>query len=290
MLAAAPVFFDRATAVAGPRALHDLVRRMVLKEVLGGLAGRGIPVMPLKGALLAYWVYDDPADRRVSDVDLLVPEAVFDEAIEALSAQGWHPDLPVQTHERTLRAREVDLTVDLHRTLFPKGRFRLSTQDLFARGRRNTELYGAPVVLPDPYDACAHLVGHATCAHQLPLDPRAVADLERLSLRFSLDARHCAAHLESTGLARAARYTLAACGPTSIFARRVLGHLRPDPFGAFLAATQQALNLRFPVESIPARVAGHLTNVSLCNAAEAAFDAIAERFRFRNGSTGIQRE
>jgi hypothetical protein len=267
-------------ATAGPRALHDLVRRMVLKEVLGCFAARGIPVMPLKGALLAYWVYDDPADRRVSDVDLLVPETVFHEAIEALSAQGYLPDPPRETRERTLRAREMSLTVDLHRTLFPKGRFRLSTKDLFARGRRDADLYGAPVVLPDPYDACAHLVGHAAAAHQLPLDPRAASDLDRLSRRFSLDARHCAAHLERTGLARAARYTLAACGPDSDFARGVLRHLRPDTLGVILAGAQQALNQQFPVGSIPARLAGHLTNASLCMAAEAVFDAVAERFRF----------
>ena len=132
-LAADPVF----QTDAGPRALHDLVRRMVLREALGALAERGIPVMPLKGALLAYWVYDDPADRRVSDVDLLVPEAAFRGAIDALATRGYAASLQIQTHEITLRAREVRMPIDLHRTLFPKLRFRLPTADLFARGRRD---------------------------------------------------------------------------------------------------------------------------------------------------------
>ena len=120
-LATRPAFFEGATAERGPRALNDLVRRVVLKEVLGCLAGAGIPVMPLKGALLAYWVYDDPSERRVSDVDLLVPEKSFEAAIAKLAGQGYHAEPAIQTHERTLRSRDVPMTVDLHRSLFPRG-------------------------------------------------------------------------------------------------------------------------------------------------------------------------
>jgi hypothetical protein len=273
-------FFDPATRESGPRALHDLVRRMVLKEVLDCLADRKIPVMPLKGALLAYWVYEDPAERRVSDVDLLVPETAFEDAVAALTARGYPQDRPTQTRERTLRSRDVPLTVDLHRSLFPKGRFRMPTREIFARGRRDSDLFGAPVVLPDPYDVYAHLVGHAACDHTLPIDRRTESDLEKLAARFSLDACRGAAHLESTGLARAARYTLGAFGPEARFARRVLGELRPDPLGAFLARSQRALNLLLHAESLPARLAGHLTNASLPLAAQSVFDAIAERFRY----------
>src|SRR5439155_26452552 len=58
-------FFDSETTEAGPRALNDLLRRTVLDETLGTLAERGVPVMPLKGAILCAWLYDDPAERRV---------------------------------------------------------------------------------------------------------------------------------------------------------------------------------------------------------------------------------
>lgn len=279
--ATAPAFFGTSTIRTGPRALNDLVRRMVLKEVLGCLAERRIPAMPLKGALLAAWVYEDPADRRVGDVDLLVPEERFRDAMTALSAAGYFPDAPTQTRERVFRTADVPMTVDLHRALFPKGRFRLSTRDLFARGRNDADLFGAPVVLPDPYDLYAHLVGHAACDHQVPVDGRTPEDLERLARRFSLDARRCAAHLEATGLARAARFVLGSLDPAGDFATRVLGELRSDPLGATLARLQRALNLRLHVESIPARLVGHLTNASLPLAAQSIFDAIAERIRYR---------
>jgi hypothetical protein len=274
-------FFDSATEAAGPRALNDLVRRVVLQETLACLAERGIPVMPLKGALLAYWVYDDPADRWVGDIDLLVPEPSFATAIDSLSARGYRPEPPISTRERSLRSQDNPMMVDLHRALFPRGRFRVTTKELFGRGRRDSMLFGAPVVLPDPRDVFAHLVGHSACDHTLPLDRRTGEDLERLARRFSLDARDCAEHLEATGFARAARYTLGSLGPEAGFAHRVLRFLRPDPLGEFLARSQRRANLSFPIESLPARISGHLTNTSLPLAAVSLFDAIAERFRYR---------
>jgi hypothetical protein len=280
MLAANRLFFDSSLATAGPRALNDLVRRMVLKEVLNCLAGRGIPVMPLKGALLAYTVYDDPRDRRVSDIDLLVPESAFEASIGALAANGYQPMRQTQYHERMLCASGVPIPIDLHRTLFPRGRFRLSTKEIFARGLQNTVLYGTSVVLPDPYDAYAHLIGHEACHHRMPIDPRTSKDLFKLASRHSLDSGQCAAHIDRVGLARAARYALFDLSREDPFAFEVFEKLRHDSVGDFLASTARAWTMRFTQESIPSRVAGHMTNSSLLLAARAICEPIANRLNY----------
>ena len=45
--------------------------------------------MPVKGALLQHWLYDDPSERLLSDVDLLVRPEDFGRAIERLESEGY---------------------------------------------------------------------------------------------------------------------------------------------------------------------------------------------------------
>jgi hypothetical protein len=66
------------------RALADEL--VVLCEAL---TGRGVPVIPIKGATLAVSAYGDVALREFTDLDLLVPKASMADAQAVLSAQGY---------------------------------------------------------------------------------------------------------------------------------------------------------------------------------------------------------
>ena len=142
---------------AGP----SLVKRVA--EILGP---RGIAVMPLKGVLLQKLVYGDRSFRSIADVDLLVPERRF---FEACSLSGGRRAFPTQRWE--MGQWQVTLTnpngpplgIDLHRRLTRTVRSRLTADgNLRARGRPDTQLFGAPVILPCAEDLFAHLVLHAT--------------------------------------------------------------------------------------------------------------------------------
>lgn len=54
---------------------RTLLRQRQLTEILDSFARAHIDVIPLKGAWLSETVYDDPAQRSMSDIDLLVREA-----------------------------------------------------------------------------------------------------------------------------------------------------------------------------------------------------------------------
>jgi hypothetical protein len=57
---------------------------------VGRLFGElGIPWMPIKGGDLAFRVCEVPDDRVASDLDVLVEEARFEEALEAMLGDGW---------------------------------------------------------------------------------------------------------------------------------------------------------------------------------------------------------
>ena len=77
----------RLTAVNNLRLRHELIR------VIGALKEAGIPVLALKGIVLAYTAYSDPSLRPMSDLDVLVPEGHVAEAVLVLRKLGFHyPD------------------------------------------------------------------------------------------------------------------------------------------------------------------------------------------------------
>ena len=69
-------------------ALRNWVVNEFVDEIAAALSAARITVILLKGAALLRTVYNDPALRRVSDIDLLVDERDLDRAGEAFAALG----------------------------------------------------------------------------------------------------------------------------------------------------------------------------------------------------------
>ncbi len=88
-----------------------------LRAVLDALQQARIPVLVLKGAALAHWLYPAPYLRESSDVDLLL--ANRDDALRAtrtLASLGYALAYPPGrfTHELSCRHRDGGLELDLH--------------------------------------------------------------------------------------------------------------------------------------------------------------------------------
>lgn len=169
----------------------------LVREVATILAPKNIPVMPLKGVLLQQLVYKTAAFRPMSDVDLLVPSALFPRACSALRGAGFQA---LAAGGDVFRRRGHILEVDLHRKLSTTIRSRLLPSDMFRRGKTDAQLFGVPVVLPSPEDLFAHLllhmtlhwVNHGTLHH--PEDLEAVPEVLALSVPSIIE------HLKMVGL------------------------------------------------------------------------------------------
>jgi len=59
--------------------------------VTGALRSSGIDVLALKGTALLTRYYGDDGARLLGDLDLLVPEVRFGEALAVLQREGWAP-------------------------------------------------------------------------------------------------------------------------------------------------------------------------------------------------------
>lgn len=96
----------------------------VLLSVVGHLAAAGIDTRVLKGVAVAALDEPDPGWRSYGDVDVLVPDHRFLDAVDALATAGWRPAIP-PVSRRWLGefAKGITLVdgsgaqVDLHRLL-----------------------------------------------------------------------------------------------------------------------------------------------------------------------------
>lgn len=146
-----------------------------LREILAAFSAAGVPLLPLKGSVLAALYYEDAAARPMADIDVLLPPE-HQEAGEALLAglgyekifSGWkharfarpgsqeivdrtreHPDNPrlLEVHPRC-RERLRDEVVDL--------------TELVLGTARPGEILGVPSLLPGPDAFWLYLLVHGT--------------------------------------------------------------------------------------------------------------------------------
>lgn len=257
-----------------------VLAREVLRDAARALEQRGIPLIPLKGVLFQQLLYADPAERELTDVDVLVRERDFRPAIEALSAARF----AVQQATRsgigmTLRSAR-GMTLDLHRSLFSRGRYRLSTELVFARSLRDDDLIGVPLQLAHPYDTAAHLIGKLVSDHPVEERVPRLRELLRWSQHQAIDPLQLAAHLQAHGLGRAARYALG-CGADLLgdaFFAQVASALPRDPVGWVCARAAHRLIPRWQ-GTLLAAVPAHLLNASLPRAAASMAFVAAQRWR-----------
>ena len=197
----------------------------IVAETLQGVSR----VAPLKGALLDATVLPGRAARTV-DVDLLVEPGAFHDAHRRLVQAGFRWLATDRDDRARTYAGMAPRTVDLHRSLFKRGLYRMDVGEVWERTTLDESLFDFPVQRLDPRDAYAHAVGHAASGAATPLG---VAHADLRALAPTVSARAVATHLVTLGLSRAARFVLDADDP---FMSAVLSRLPPDPMGARLVS------------------------------------------------------
>jgi putative nucleotidyltransferase-like protein len=268
---------DPITARIATELFYTTAAPTLVREVAGVLGSSGIPIMPLKGTLLQRLVYGMRSFRPISDVDVLVPPARFGAARSALRAAGFTVEREEQGGwEVALRRPEGLLEVDLHRRLSSTVRSALLPDDLFRRGRRDTALFGVPVVIPDGRDLYAHLLLHLTLSWLALGRLHHPEDFEAVPAALSLSPDGLAGHLAEVGLRRHALLVLpliasATRGSFTSLLIDVLGSTREERLIVDLVRRTCA---RAAPGSLPRRIAGFCLAPSWT---EAARDAVEKR-------------
>lgn len=97
----------RLRARAEVHARRNLVRMAELVRLVRVFSAHGIDALPFKGPVMAQTLYGNLALRQFSDLDLLVPEASFAQAVSLLRQEGYVQQRPA----RVLEPAEVEAVV-----------------------------------------------------------------------------------------------------------------------------------------------------------------------------------
>jgi putative nucleotidyltransferase-like protein len=211
--------------------LVTLVVDAVTGRVVRALDGAGVASLVLRGPAFVYWLYDRPADRTYTDLDLLVTPGDFERARATLRAIGFSPVFerwPAHA-EAWLPRDEWGAPVDLHRRIALASARADEVWRILRAGAIPRQVGGAEVWIPGRTSVALLAALHA--AHHGDERPHLETDLARALERLDLDSWQEAAALA------------AALGATPGFA----SGLRQLPYGRALAA-RLGLTTKRPVE------------------------------------------
>ncbi|MDD4103299.1 MAG: nucleotidyltransferase family protein [Kiritimatiellae bacterium] len=176
--------------------LRNLVRtdllRQALQPTLARLAQAHIEIIILKGAWLGTTVYDDPAQRTMSDIDLLIRAADIDAAHRELTQVGFSADKNVLhnrfAYDQRYRHPDLPMPLELHWHVTsdltpddPVPNIAAVWQNTF-----DSVWHGVPVKALPPADQLAHLAQHIL--HHLFASPlRGYLDIALLMKKYGCE-------------------------------------------------------------------------------------------------------
>jgi hypothetical protein len=161
-------------------AVDNLRLRRELRRVAGALTEVNIPVLALKGIVLASAAYGDPSLRPMTDLDVLVPPGERENAVRALQKLGFdYPEgLPIllqehsrwlETHQEyapPLRSSESRVLVEVHTELeCSEPIFRVPVGEFWSRST-TIVVGGLNVRALCPEDNLFHICLHQARAHR----------------------------------------------------------------------------------------------------------------------------
>ncbi len=199
-----PLIYRRLrTAAAGSvppdvlASLHRRVRRVALRNaglfselraVALSFRQAEIPLMLLKGALLAPDVYGDASLREMSDLDLLVRRDDLAPALRHLLDLGFRPreELPDDVADRLTRFHHVPPLsrgrgpIELHWTLLAPDRAPATPLEEIWERAEPVVLAGAEALAPSLEDLLLHTCAHAAYNHAFEAGLRPYCDIRHI--------------------------------------------------------------------------------------------------------------
>jgi len=169
----------------------DLERHLLMASRT--LEAAGLDAIVLKGTALAHGVYPDPSLRPFGDIDLLVRNSRWRDALETLAQAGFRrryrdprPGFTARFGHAALLTNDQNVEIDLHRTLVagPFGEW-IQADELFDR-TTTFPVGGVELLRLDNTAALAHACIHAALGYRPPL-LLPVRDVAQLCLSPHLD-------------------------------------------------------------------------------------------------------
>jgi hypothetical protein len=234
---------------------HERARR-ALQAVLALTDPLGIPVLPVKGAILARTLYADVSERPISDLDLRVRPADLRRVRALCRAEGW-PTANVSPQWGTFDTAVGSLLVELETSVGPPGLCAIGVEEMIGRAARTTAGFGFAHLEPEIHDHALLLCVNAFKDKIRDAVPAALGDLVRIAALPSFEPPRLV-ELAGRGRVRALVWIVADWaareGPSAPWGevRDRLGRTPPRPlyvraYQALMAARPRGSRVVFPI-------------------------------------------
>jgi hypothetical protein len=186
------------------------------KNAVKKLNTQNIPVIILKGAFLADAVYDNPALRMMSDLDILIPLSNIQDALEVFYDMGYYrlyPPWEETAYNVTLALGEGSIPLEVHWELSSIANDQtLPISAIWENTIKKTHM-GAEILAMEPINLLIYLCHHAAIMHLYALGIRTLCDVDVVIRKYAseLDWMIIASRAREWGLQRAVALTLRLC-------------------------------------------------------------------------------
>jgi len=165
------------------RLVFDAVAVDALRRVLEVAREAGVVLAPVKGVVLARWIYDAVDERPYRDLDLVMSPRDLPRMMAAVVARGW------VVRQVSLEMGELEfevgkLVVEIHAEFGRRDLTRLTIDDVLARATVERGTFPFEVLRIDDVDHLLLLVANVTKKSYTYANRHQPADLERLLLRL----------------------------------------------------------------------------------------------------------
>jgi hypothetical protein len=170
---------DRATL----RLIFDAVVVRALADVVALADSVGASVAPVKGVVLARWLYSDLTQRPYTDLDILIVRAHLPAMAAAVAARGW----PIRQQSAEMGELEFSVgrvVVEVHGEFGRRDLSRLTNEEVLARATVDRVTFPFEILHLDDADHFLLLVANVTKKGFVYANLHTPGDLERLLVRL----------------------------------------------------------------------------------------------------------
>lgn len=154
----------------------------VLRKVLPRCEEAQIAALPVKGVVTSRCLYDDVAERPITDVDLRIRPRDLARFRRAAAASGWNCVRVARSYGNLIYDFGT-LSLDVEAYVGPPGLCSLSVDEMLGRSQRQEIVPGLWTRVPELHDHAVLLTVNAFKDKIVTAAPWAIADLERVVLQ-----------------------------------------------------------------------------------------------------------
>jgi hypothetical protein len=170
---------------------RNLINKLELVKIAKAFQAHEIPLIVLKGAFLAEFVYPDSAMRGMTDVDIMVRVNDLSRAAEVLVSLGYQSkddyfveNIPSTAHHLPGFFKKGGPRIELHWTILTlEDRRPIDIQVLWKRAVP-VRISDADMLALCPEDLLLHICGHASYHHTFEVGLRALYDVKVIIDRY----------------------------------------------------------------------------------------------------------